>query len=56
MKKRLGEYVRRDEPLCMMYINNAEKAEAAVNEFLDAFTFSDAKPPVQPVVYDVIGE
>ena len=56
MKKRLGEYVRRDEPLCMMYINNPEKAEAAVMEFLEAFTFSDEKPPVEPVVYDIIGE
>lgn len=56
MKKRLGEYVRRDEPLCMMYINNPEKAEAAVIEFLEAFTFSDEKPPVEPVVYDIIGE
>lgn len=56
MKKRLGEYVRHDEPLCMMYINNSEKAEAAIVEFLDAFTFSEVKPPVKPVVYDVIGE
>lgn len=56
MKKRLGEYVRRDEPLCMMYINNPEKAEAAVIEFLEAFTFSNEKPPVEPVVYDIIGE
>lgn len=56
MKKRLGDYIRRDEPLCMMYINNPEKADAAIIEFLEAFTFSDEKPPVEPVVYDVIGE
>lgn len=56
MKKRLGDYVREDEPLCEMYINDLGKADAAIEEFLAAFTISDEKPQHSPMVYDVIGE
>ena len=56
MQKRYGEYVKADEPLCYMYINDATKAEEAIKEFHRAFTFSDVKPEDRPMVYDVIGE
>ncbi len=56
MKKRLGDSVRKDEPLCMMYLNDPSKADAAIAEFLSAFTISEEKPAYSPMVYDVIGE
>ena len=56
MQKRYGDYVRADEPLCYMYINDPAKAEDAIREFHRAFTFSDTKPEERPMVYDVIGE
>lgn len=56
MKKRLGDYVRTDEPVCVMYINDSEKAEASEKRFLSSLTISDEKPCFKPMVYDVIGE
>ncbi len=56
MKKRLGDSIRKDEPLCLMYLNDLSRADAAIAEFLSAFTISDEKPAYSPMVYDVIGE
>ena len=56
MKKRLGDAVHIDEPLCMMYINDPAKADAAIEEFYSAFMISEQKPAHCPMVYDVIGE
>ena len=55
MQKRVGDYVKLDEPLCIMYINDASKAKAAEEEFLSAFTLSDDKPAPAPMIYEIIG-
>lgn len=55
MKKRLGEHVTKSEPLCIMYINDDTKADAAEKEFLSAFTISDEKPAPTPMIYEIIG-
>ena len=54
MKKRLGDFIRADEPLCVMYINDESKVDAALDMFHSAFTYSDAKPEYRPMVYDVV--
>ncbi len=54
MRKRLGDFIRADEPLCVMYINDESKVSAALEMFHSAFTYSDAKPEYRPMVYDVV--
>ena len=54
MKKRLGDFVRADEPLCVMYVNDETKLGAALDMFHSAFEYSDAKPEYRPMVYDVV--
>ena len=54
MKKRLGDFIRADEPLCVMYVNDESKVDAALEMFHSAFTYSDAKPEYRPMVYDVV--
>ena len=54
MKKRLGDFIRADEPLCVMYVNDESKVNAALDMFHSAFTYSDAKPEYRPMVYDVV--
>ncbi len=54
MRKRLGDFIRADEPLCVMYVNDETKVNAALAMFHSAFTYSDAKPEYRPMVYDVV--
>ncbi len=54
MRKRLGDFVRTDEPLCVMYVNDETKLSAALDMFHSAFEYSDAKPEYRPMVYDVV--
>ncbi len=54
MKKRLGDFIRADEPLCVMYVNDESKLDAAFEMFHSAFAYSDAKPDYRPMVYDVV--
>ena len=54
MKKRLGDFVRADEPLCVMYVNDESKLNAAQEMFHSAFEYSEKKPEYRPMVYDVV--
>ena len=54
MKKRLGDFIRADEPLCVMYVNDENKVNAALEMFHSAFEYSDVKPEYRPMVYDVV--
>ncbi len=54
MRKRLGDFIRADEPLCVMYVNDESKVNSALEMFHSAFTYSDAKPEYRPMVYDVV--
>ena len=56
MKKRIGDYVRKDEPLCMIYSNDLAKTEDSAAMFLSAITISQNKPEHHPMVYCVIGD
>ena len=54
MKKRLSDFIRADEPLCVMYVNDESKVNAALEMFHSAFAYSDVKPEYRPMVYDVV--
>ena len=54
MKKRLGDFVRADEPLCIMYVNDDSRLDAAMEMFHSAFAYSEKKPDYRPMVYDVV--
>ena len=54
MRKRLGDFIHADEPLCMMYVNDESKLNAALETFHSAFTYADTKPAYSPMVYDVV--
>ena len=54
MKKRLGDFVRADEPLCIMYVNDDSKLDSALEMFHSAFAYSEKKPEYRPMVYDVV--
>lgn len=56
MKKRVGDYVRADEPLCVMYSNDPEKTETAAAAFRSAITIRAESPKDHPMVYDIIGD
>ena len=54
MHKRLGDYVREDEPLCTMYVNDESRLESAIAMFQSAFEFSEEKPSACPMVYGIV--
>ncbi len=41
LKKKVGDYVKKDEPLAVMYANSEEKYDAAMKRFLNAYHFND---------------
>lgn len=54
MHKRLGEYVRADEPLCTMYVNDETRLESALSVFHSAFAYAEEQPEHRPMVYDIV--
>lgn len=54
MCKRFGDYVRIDEPLCMMYVNDETRLDSALAMFHSAVAFSHEKPQHRPMVYGVV--
>lgn len=56
MKKRVGAYVKKDEPLCFLYSNDPEKTKVSMQAFREAITISDECPEHRSMVYNVIGD
>lgn len=54
MHKRLGEYVRADEPLCTMHVNDETRLESALSVFHSAFAYAEEQPEHRPMVYDIV--
>lgn len=52
--KKTGERVSAGEELCRLYTNNRGSIEEAEKKYLEAFSFSDEKPTVKPLIYGVI--
>lgn len=54
IEKKIGDYVKKGEPLATLYANSREKFEAAKSRFLGAYTIGE-KPDIIPKhVYEII--
>lgn len=54
MKKRLGDPVKRGEPICQLYVNDTSRLIEAQQLMLSAVTVSDVPVDKPPVIYDII--
>ena len=54
LKKKIGDYVKKDEALAILYSNNSANFTKA-EEFMDkAYTFSKEKPLLKPLILKTI--
>lgn len=54
LKKKTGDYVKKEEPLAVFYTDDEGKIEGAKQEFLDAFTFGNERTQPQKLIYKII--
>lgn len=54
LHKKVGDYVKCGESLATFHANDAEKCAQAKERFLSAYTIGKEKPPVRPLIYEVI--
>jgi len=54
MRKRRGDYIRRDEPLATLYVNESTRLAEAAAKLRGAVAISKAPPERIPMVYEVI--
>ncbi|MFH1238996.1 MAG: thymidine phosphorylase [bacterium] len=54
LHKKLGEEVKNGDKLATFYLNEDKRLEQSRNIFLGAYKVSDKKPPVDPLIYEVI--
>ena len=52
--KKVGDYVRGGEPLCLFYTDREEALASAEAKYLSALTFGEEKPAEKPLIYEVI--
>ena len=56
LKKKCGDYVKAGESLATMHYNSADFPAEVEERFLNAYTISENKPELRPLVYKVIYE
>lgn len=54
LKKKVGDYVKKGEPLAVIHANDRIKMEAAAKRFTDAYTFSAVPVEKQPFIKGII--
>ena len=54
MHKRIGDYVKKDEPVCTFYVNDATNLETAKRFMAEALTLGETRVAPPTLVYDVI--
>lgn len=54
LKKKVGDYVKKGEPLAIIHANDRIKMEAAAKRFTDAYTFSAGPVEKQPFIKGII--
>lgn len=54
MRKRRGDYIRRDEPLATLYVNDSAKLPEAAGKVRNAVSIAKTPPARIPMIYDVI--
>ena len=50
LKKKVGDYVKRGDVLCVMHANDRDKFEAAKKRFLAAYSFGDTAPGEKHII------
>ncbi len=55
IKKKLGDKVKKGEPLAFFHWNTEKKLSLARDKFLNAYQIISKKPKIQPLIYEVIG-
>ncbi|MFH1259743.1 MAG: thymidine phosphorylase [Elusimicrobiota bacterium] len=55
IKKKLGDKVKKGEPLAFFHWNTDQNLSLARDKFLKAYQILPKKPKIQPLIYDVIG-
>ncbi|NLL77503.1 MAG: pyrimidine-nucleoside phosphorylase [Clostridiales bacterium] len=54
IKKKVGDYVKKGEPLAIIHGNDKEKMKVAVSRFISAYSFSDKPVENQPFIKGII--
>jgi pyrimidine-nucleoside phosphorylase len=54
LHRKVGQQVRRGEPLCTIYYNASDKLTIARRMLAEAFTLTETSPPPKPLIIDVI--
>src|SRR6056297_2987760 len=54
LNKKYGEYVKKDERLAYLHLNNLKQKDEAVNKILDSFEMSQNKPKKRELIYNII--
>ncbi|MFR4407606.1 MAG: pyrimidine-nucleoside phosphorylase, partial [Lachnospira sp.] len=56
LNKKVGDFVKENEPLARLYANDKVKLEAAKNRLAGAYSFSEEPVPARPLIHGVITE
>lgn len=56
LNKKVGDFVKENEPLARLYANDKAKLEAAKKRLAGAYSFSEEPVPVRPLIHGVITE
>ena len=56
LNKKVGDFVKENEPLARLYANDKAKLEAAKKRLTGAYSFSEEPVPVRPLIHGVITE
>lgn len=56
LNKKVGDFVKENEPLARLYANDKVKLEAAKKRLAGAYSFSEEPVPVRPLIHGVITE
>ena len=56
LNKKVGDFVKENEPLARLYANDKVKLEAAKKRLAGAYSFSEESVPARPLIHGVITE
>lgn len=56
MQVRYGDFVNKDEPLAMLYVNESGLLDTAIDKVTTAISISDEKPDQIPLIYKLISK
>ena len=56
LKKKVGDFVKENEPLARLYANDKDKLKAAKKRLAGAYSFSEEPVPARPLIHGVITE